>query len=216
MSTAPAGTPPPAVRNSVDKAAEGTRRVSPVMFAVIGLAFLLPFVTVKCSGQDLVSMKGLDLVTGAEPDINEEFEESFNDFGEGFEVDGEETQVETEQFVESDENDPNIWAIIALGSAIAGLVVSLVLRLRARTLGATITAGLVFLALIILRFDLSGDLDEAQGIVTIDYRFGYWIALLLALVLLLAHGMELLRKPTTATPTASAPPAETPPPAASG
>jgi hypothetical protein len=207
----PEGSAPSGGRSALDRASEETRRRSPIFFAVIALCFLLPFVSVECSGQRILTMKGLDLVTGAEPEISEDFEEQF-DLGDTGDT-GDETAVdpgdiETETGVES-ENDPNLWAIIALAAAIAGLILSLVLRLRSRLLGATITALIVFASLVILRFDISADTDEAAGIVGVEYRFGYWIALLLALVLSIAHVMEL-RRPSRAATTAGVPPA--PPP----
>jgi hypothetical protein len=150
------------------------------------LCFLLPFVSVTCSGQRVVTAKGLDFVLGAEVQVDEGLEEAFQDledFG------GEALPAEAD-----DRIDPNIFAIVAFGAAAIGLLLALVLRDRRRARSAMIASGLVALSLIAFRIDVGGDAEDGGGVVSVDYRIGYWGAIVLALVALLAHGSELWRE----------------------
>lgn len=192
MSAVPEGTggPPPgpgtsSAQNIARRVNEESRRRSPFMFAVIGLCFFLPFISLSCSGQRLATLSGVQLVTGAEitvdsAELTEGLEDAF-----GTPSDTEEAPSETQ------ETDPSVWAIIALGAAVLGVIVGFVTKGRTRSIasGAAAAAGLV--GLFGLRFDLEGDVSEAEGLVAIDYRIGYWIAALLFVLLAIAHGTFL-------------------------
>jgi hypothetical protein len=178
----PPGSGSQSLQATTAKLGEQARERSPFMFLVIGLCFFLPFVSVSCNGQDLATMSGVQLVTGAEVEIAPELvEELNNSFGV---EEGEEVPNETE------EADPSIWAIIALAAAVLGVVVGFATKRRARTLASLAAALLGLVGLIGLRFDLQVDVEGAEGI-SIRYRLGYWIAALLFAVLALAHGTFL-------------------------
>ena len=170
--------------NVLDPVARETRRFSPALFGIIALCFLLPFVSVTCVDEEVMTLKGLDLVLGHAPEVNPAFEETFGeDSG---------TTVDESDADETDIN-PILSAIVGLAAALVGLVLSFVYRDRRRTLSAAIAAGVVFLSLLYLRVEIKPE-GGGGGVVTFEYRFGYWIALLLALLLLVAHGLDLRQK----------------------
>lgn len=187
---APAGPTP--LRQNVDRAAHQGRRFTPGLFGIILLCFLLPFVSVTCSGQNLMTAKGLDFVIGADVNIDEDFEETFQDledFGDTETQPGEEPEGQG-RFAD-DRIDPNIFAIIAFAAAAVGLLLALFLRNRNRMLSAAIAAALIIVSLIAFRIDISGDAEEGEGLISVDYRIGWWGVIIVALVILAAHAVEL-------------------------
>ena len=45
---------------------EALKKLSPAFYGVIVLLFFLPFVNLSCSGQTIMSLSGLQLITGSE------------------------------------------------------------------------------------------------------------------------------------------------------
>lgn len=203
MSAQPDGTAPqPPGQGSQSLQATGarlneqTRQRSPFMFLVIGLCFFLPFVSISCSGQDIATLSGVQLVTGAEIEVNQELNAQLE---ETFGTEGQEVPTETE------ETDPSIWAIVTLAAAVVGVIVGFVMKGRTRTIASLAAAVVGLVGLIALRVDLQGDVSEAEGLVTIKYRIGYWLVALLFAVLAFAHG-TFLRRPSQTGPPATGPP----------
>jgi hypothetical protein len=193
MSTQPDGSQP---QTGGAKLGDQVRERSPFMFLVIGLCFFLPFVSISCSGQDIATLSGVQLVTGAEVEVDPAFVEQME---EAFGAEGSDVPQETE------ETDPSIWAIVALAAAVIGVVAGFVTKGRTRAM-ASLVAALVGLAgLIGLRFDLQGDVSEAEGLVSISYKIGYWIVALLFLALALAHGMFMRGARQTGPPSTGPP-----------
>ncbi len=181
---------------------EQTRERSPFMFLVIGLCFFLPFISISCSGQRLGTLSGIQLVTGDEIDIDEQALEQ--QFTEAFGTTGT-TEADDEAPSDAPENDPSIFAIIALAAAVLGVIAGFVTRGRTRAMVsfAAALAGLV--GLIGLRFDLQGDVSEGEGLISVDYRLGYWISALLFLALALSHGTYLRGARRTGPPSTGPP-----------
>lgn len=189
----PPGGPQLGGAERVDQATGQTRRFSPGFFAVIALCFLLPFVSITCSGSRLATLKGLDFVLGTEVTIDQELEESFDlDTGQTPGTDAPEGEIDVEG-AEDSRVDPNIFAIAALAGAVVGIVLTMILRRRGRDLAAVVLASIVLLSLLIFRFDTSGDAEGGQGVVGIEYRFGWWIAVLVAMALVFSHLWGLRR-----------------------
>jgi hypothetical protein len=156
------------------------------MFAVIGLCFFLPFISISCSGQRIATLTGVQLVTGA--DITVEAEQFTQELEDAF---GTPSDPEDAPASETEETDPSVWAIIALAAAVIGTIAGFVTKGRTRAVASFAAAVLGLVGLIGLRFDLQGDVKEGEGLVVIDYRLGYWIAAVLFVVLAIAHGTLL-------------------------
>lgn len=212
----------PNVGDTVEKA----RRFSPALFGIIAICFLLPFVAITCSGQELFSLSGLDLVTGTEvgqDDLASEFTEGFNQLEEGF---GGETTTETEAADEETAIDPEPAAILALALAVIGLIAGFALKGDRGALVSALAGILGVLALLALRMMFkvedpaasAEELQQAEAIIGYEWGMGWWLAFLLFLAQPILHFTALkgLRSGGKTTHTGSAPPPADPPPAAGG
>jgi hypothetical protein len=131
-------------------------KVSPVLFVVTVLCFLLPFVTVSCNGQKIVSLSGTELAFG--------------------------TSIEQPQMfggpTSKQHVDAEPVATIAFLCAIAGIALGFLLPRV--PLASAITGAVGTLLLLILMGKLSGDLGkQAQGVFQLDYEAGFILSLLL-------------------------------------
>jgi hypothetical protein len=200
----PSGGGSQSLQATLSKMGEQSRERSPFMFLVIGLCFFLPFISLSCSGRTLGTLSGVQLVTGAEMDIDEEALEE--DLAEEF---GLPAPTEGGEQAPTQENDPSIWAILALAAAVIGVLVGFVTKARTRSVASFIAALLGLTGLLALRFDIEGDLSEAEGLVSIDYKLGYWISALLFVILALSHG-TVLRANRVNGPPSTGPPGPAP------
>jgi hypothetical protein len=134
-------------------------------FALICLLFFLPFINVKCAGQEITQATGMELVTGFSLDTPS--------FGMG--------KAKTE------ESSPDAYAIITLCAGIAGIVFSLAMRGHKNQKPFIISAsGLAAFSLIALNFELNSRISsKAKEIaaITVNFQFAYWLALLAAIAL---------------------------------
>jgi hypothetical protein len=130
-------------------------KVSPVLFLVTVLCFLLPFITVSCNGQKVATLSGTDLAFGSTVEQPQVFGQPVK------------KRVDAEPI-----------ATIAFLIAVAGIAVGF---LAARVpLASAITGGLGALFLFILMGKLSSDIGKnAQGIFQLDYDIGFIMAVIL-------------------------------------
>ncbi len=97
----------------------GTKIPATVAFAVATLLFLMPFVDIKCNGTSLQTISGLQLATG--------FKMKNNSSGNSFLNDIKTDKVDegiTKATTKTDDKDPNLYAMIALGLGVLGLLLS--------------------------------------------------------------------------------------------
>jgi len=130
-------------------------KVSPAIFVVATLCFLLPFVTVSCNnGQKVASFTGVELATGTTVDQPQVFGSA------------QKKHVDAEPL-----------ASVALLCAIAGIGLSF---LGGRLAIAPAASGILgALLLLLLQSKLNSDLSkEAQGMFRLDFEAGYVLALL--------------------------------------
>jgi len=145
---------------------EQAKKFSPALYALIIFCFLLPFFNLSCSGQKVMSLTGFQMVTGTQY-------EQQNMFG-----GGQTKKIEAEPL-----------AIFALIASIIGLVISLTKIKNVNLFSIIISiAGAVFLFL--LKNKLDNDIiTQGQGMITIEYGFGFWFALLLFIASAVIQGL---------------------------
>ena len=146
---------------------ESFKKFSPVLYVLIVFCFLLPFYNLSCGGQKVMSLTGFQIVTGIEyvqPNM----------FG-GV---GKTTKIE-----------PEPLAIYALLIAIVGLIIVFI-KVKSIGLisGILSIVGAVFLFLLKNKLD-SNVIAQGQGMIKIEYEFGYWLALLLFVVSTVIQGL---------------------------
>src|SRR5687767_10857956 len=98
----------------------GTKTPSTVAFAVAILLFFMPFVDIKCNNMSLQQVKGFELATGFQMKKGSSNNPYLDDI-KSDRVDDEITKATTK----SDKKDPNLYAMIALGLGVLGLLLSL-------------------------------------------------------------------------------------------
>jgi len=135
-----------------------TKGLSPAVYVLALICFFLPFVTFSCQGQKIVTLSGIQLVTGTT--INQP-----QPFGPP----------------KSQKVDAEPLAVLAFLSGIAGLALSF-LRGRKSAI-APATAGVVAAILLLaLKSKLDGDaLRQGGGVIQVDYAAGFWAVLILFL-----------------------------------
>ena len=144
------------------------RWLSPPLFAAAILCFLLPFVSVSCSGQgepiEAATSRGVDLVTGGDPRLNPDLVRAFGE--EGFAPD----------------LGPQPFAIAAVAAALAGLALALTPRRWARLAAGVAAIGGVA-SLLLLRSRVESQVAAQSGSdlpglgFIVRYEIGYWLAL---------------------------------------
>jgi len=187
------------------------RFLSPAMFAVVVICFLLPFISISCDASalqnpfggtespiagptpipgfpggggevELTTATGFDIVFGSSAEI-----EGLGGLGA---LGGQTTQQGSWADL-----DGRFYVIIALVAAVVGLGLSL-LRGRIGALGAAAMGIAVAALLFIFRLTASPNLDQAQAggpgadAVSLNFKIGWWLALIFG-VLAAATGLWL-------------------------
>ncbi len=139
------------------------------MYGAIIVCFLLPFITVSCTGQKVRTLTGLQLVTGTSVGRQNMF--------------GEQRRQERVR--------PQPYAIAAFALAIAGFAASFLRRRTIRPYLTAMSAGGA-LCLLLLKTKLDQDIiNSGQGLLQIDYDFGYWASFILFVLSAAANGYLL-------------------------
>lgn len=126
----------------------GTKMPSTVAFAVAVLLFLMPFIDIKCNNMSLQQVSGLQLATGFKMKNNS----SDNSFLNDVKTDKVDDTI-TKATTKTDKKDPNMYALIALGLGVLGLLLSFT-NAKAALGGAMVTCIASAGALIGLMLDI--------------------------------------------------------------
>ncbi|HEV7779905.1 MAG TPA: hypothetical protein VGO58_01495 [Chitinophagaceae bacterium] len=97
----------------------GSKVPSSVAYIVGVLLFLMPFVDIKCNNMSLQQVSGLELATG----FKMKKSSSDNPFLNDVKTDGIDEGI-TKATTRTDKKDPNLYAMIALGLGVLGLLLS--------------------------------------------------------------------------------------------
>jgi Bacterial SH3 domain len=136
-----------------------TRNYIPGLFGIAALLFIFNFCELGCQGQRFATVTGIELVTGTE--IEEPKQQ--NPFG--FNDPSEE---------KSRKMAGNMWAVIALAAAVAGLIIFLIRHKQEDIVGAIAgVAGAV--SLLLLKGELTASITaEGRGMITVEFLFPFW------------------------------------------
>jgi len=163
------------------------------------LGFLLPWVTVSCSGNVILEATGLQLMTGDPQPAG---------------------MLEGADRSQMDDPEPAIGVILACAAAALGLGLSFVLKGKqaagAILAGAVLTIGLSYYSLESLRTELTREASEQEddmaravaSAIRIEKQEGFWVTVggagvggVLALIVLVGVGGVAPRKPDETAPT---------------
>lgn len=141
--------------------------IRPAVFILLIIMFFLPFAEIKCDSTAITGIKGIEFVTGKEmknPSDN---------------------KVEAEKKM-----DPDIYAIVAFCAALVGLILSFISNKFINILNGLISlSGMV--SLLLMKNNLETQVinaDKSFGLITISFKFGFWMAF----ALFLAYGLVTL------------------------
>ena len=112
-------TPPTYVAPASSPGVFGTKIPSTVAFAVAILLFFLPFIDIKCNNMSLQQVSGFQLATGFQMKNKSSDSPLLNDF-----KTSDADQQITKSTTGTDKKDPNLFAMIALGLGVLGLLLS--------------------------------------------------------------------------------------------
>jgi hypothetical protein len=153
------------------------KKFSPAVFGLAIICFFLPFTHISCSGERFATLTGIQLVTGTT--IGDPETDYGKSSGGPFIVPAHSDVRPQER--EDDKIDPEPLAIFTLFSAIAGLCLSFV-RDKQWTMGTAIAGGVGLTLLLLLKAKIDNEvLKEGEGIVQVEYAFGFWLLLVLFL-----------------------------------
>jgi len=141
-------TPQPVSAPTTSTGVFGTKIPSSVAFVVAVLLFFMPFIDIKCNNMSLQQVNGVQLATGFKMKNNSSDNSFLNDLKTD-EVDKTITKTTTK----SDQKDPNLYALVALGLGVIGLLLSFA-NAKAAIGGAMVTAVLSAASLIGLMIDI--------------------------------------------------------------
>jgi len=139
------------------------RPFAPVSFGIAIVLFFFTFCDIKCTnGQKIASISGMELVTGGELDMSH------------LGLDGMMTQQETPEKM-----PPSIWAIIALASAIVGLVFYLMRHKKEALIGA-FASGFGLGALWLLRTftKLAANGTPEMQMIVVVFKPAFWLTVI--------------------------------------
>lgn len=148
----------------------GIRKISPALFGLIVLFMFLPFASVTCQGQKVVTVSAMDLTVGTTVDTS----------------DGQE------------HIRPGGRAILLLLSALAGVAVGL-LKIPRKELASLIAGAFGFLMFLLLWSKVSGSVSGANAAVGITYDSGFYLMLLGFLAVIGLNGYLLYQERTQQT-----------------
>jgi len=148
-------TPPPVYTPSATSPGMfGTKIPSTVAFVVGVLLFFMPFIDIKCNGTSLQTVSGLQLATGFT--MKNSDNNSFLDNNKTDNAD----EGTTKTTKKSDNKDPNLYAMIALGLGVLGLALAFT-NAKAAIGGAMVTGIACAGALIGLMLDVKKNIKSS-------------------------------------------------------
>jgi hypothetical protein len=161
----PPPTPPVYAASASSPGVFGTKIPSSVAFAIAILLFFLPFIDIKCNNMSLQQVSGFQLATGFQMKNKSSDSPLFNDF-----KSNEADQQITKSTTGTDKKDPNLFAMVALGLGVLGLLLSFT-KAKA-SLGLSMFTGILAVAAMIglmidikkkVKIDMPGSGRQSSG-----------------------------------------------------
>lgn len=141
--------------------------ISPALFGLILICFLLPWVNVSCQNYKISSISGIEFVTGKTFEEPQMFKEQFGSQG---------------RIPKSSKNEglkPQLYVILALVCVITGFVLTFI-KNKITLISNVVVSILAFLFIVLQKIKLEEELvRKSQGLIQIDYLFGFYLTLIL-------------------------------------
>lgn len=165
-------------------------KISGIFFAIVILAFFLPFMVVKCADQNMATVSGFKLAFGGKvntekfEDMTEGITSTFEDMTDEFSEEDAEKLAEEDLEIETEADEQgklkvNGWALIALIAAVVGLITALIMNAGSYII-PFIAAVVGFIAMLFIKAGLMAQIEipkEAANMIKVSPRWGWWVAL---------------------------------------
>lgn len=153
---------------------ESLKRLSPAFFVVIVICFFLPFTTFTCSGSEM-TLSGINYVTGTEANYS--------------------ATEEFSNMLQTEKVEPEPYIIGAFVLAILGVFLSF-MNVKKGALFNLLAGFIGVLLLALFQLEIDNKIDKIDlkglGIITVDYNIGFWLAMILFIVILFSN-LDYLR-----------------------
>lgn len=134
---------------------EKNKKISVSLFIVLLMCFILPFVMISCQGQEIVTLSGFELATGK--DLSD--------------------------ITGDDERIPSNPLIIVTLLAIAASIGYCFKADKVNSLILAVISAASFIMLLIFKSNFTQRLmQETSGVLSIQYKFGFWAAVFISAV----------------------------------
>ncbi|HRY83241.1 MAG TPA: hypothetical protein P5533_01265 [Candidatus Cloacimonadota bacterium] len=164
-------------------------KISGVFFCIVIIAFLLPFMVVKCGDTKIASVSGLKLATGGNISLDymdkmAESTKALTDMAKSLPGAEESPEAEPAKEEKSEKLKPNIWALLALLMGIGGLITSLLLPKNSYIIPLILAVGGIIALFLIKSGVKSGMNLPAEGgaqfadMIKVQAQIGYYLAFL--------------------------------------
>ena len=145
-------------------------KLSPAIFVLALVCFFLPFVTFSCQGQKVLSLSGIQLVTGASVPQPQMFGPP-----------------------RSEKVNAEPLAVLAFLCGVLGLGLSF-LKGRGGAIAPTVMGGLGAIVLLALKSKIDGDaLSKGSGVIQVSYEAGFYVVMILFLAAVALNIFVLLQ-----------------------
>lgn len=146
------------------------KKASPAVFILALICFFLPFVTFSCQGQKVLSLSGIQLVTGTSMQQSQMFGPP-----------------------KSEKLNAEPLAALAFLCGVVGLALSF-LKGRTSAIAPAAAGGLAAILLLAMRSKIDGDaLQKGGGVIQVNYDVGFYVVVLLFLAATALNIFVLLR-----------------------
>ena len=132
-------------------------------FIVVCVLFFMPFVSLECGNRKLVTVSGMELVTGFTMQV---------------------PALDERRDAAVRRTDPNMFAVIALVFGVIGIALPHAMKGKPNLPPVVVTiAVIVLLALIALQIDLNARLGEREKnlLVVLGYEAAYWLCIFISI-----------------------------------
>jgi hypothetical protein len=158
-------------------------KISGIGFAIVLIAFLMPFMVVKCADTPIMTLTGLKMATGGtvQTQTMDSMMEGIDSSSDSLKAGDEKKSDKKEESANQRNVKVNIFALSGLIAGMGGLITTLILNKRKYLVPLAI-AGVGVIALILIKTAMQTNmtLKEAgkfASLISFEYQFGYFLAL---------------------------------------
>ncbi len=140
------------------------KKYSSILFLLILFCFFLPFVNISCSGQNVSTLSGIQLIFG--------------------------DHTQADQSGES--HSPDFFIVLAFACTAAGIIFALLKKVKS-IIVSLIFSIIIFVSLLIFQFRSSfhSSSKEPGSSPEVHFEYGYWLALILSALTAVSFFIQL-------------------------